>query len=401
MRYGPDFTIALFVIGAIAFAQTVLGFTLPLLAYEISQSGTGLALIKGAGFVPNILFAIFIGVINDRTRKAVAFRRYCLGLLTVTALLALAAVTDRISVPGLILFMVVFNALAYATNNAQMTLLRLTVPQDQLSDATALSSTVFSVIATVGPAVAGLALLWLGHAGVMAACAVLMLATAALARRLNPPEDLPPVQPFWPALTEGWRVLRANRELLMMTVVIVLTNAAAGAFDTALILKLKTAAATSDAQIGIVLAFGGVGAIVGARYAAPLRRAMGYRAAFFWPIWALTALYLAVIADLPLWGYCLVSFLEGWLALFFAIGVWSYRQESTSAQHMGRVAGLTGAIFKIGMPPVIILSGWLTDGGGLSFALLLAAAIMVAAALFLTTFAGWGWPRPHRTVNAP
>ena len=30
---------------------------------------------------------------------------------------------------------------------------------------------------------------------------------------------------------------------------------------------------------------------------------------------------------------------------------------------MGRVAGLTGAIFKLGMPPVIILAGVLSDAG--------------------------------------
>ncbi len=398
MRYGPDFSVALCVIAAIALAQTVLGFTLPLLAFEISASGTGLALIKGAGFVPNILFAIFIGVINDRIHKALAFRRYTLGLATVTLVLALAALSGRISLPGLMLFMVVFNALAYATNNAQMTLVRLTVPHGQLSDATALTSTVFSVISTVGPAAAGLALLWLGHTGVIVACALLLLATALLSRRLNPPEDLPPPQPFWPALADGWRVLRANRELMMMTIVIVLTNAAAGAFDTALILKLKTAVDVNDFQIGVVLAFAGFGAIIGSRFAAPLRRAMGHRAAFFWPIWALAALYLTIIADLPFWAFCLVGFAEGWLSLFFAIGVWSYRQESTAAEHMGRVAGLTGAIFKIGMPPIIILSGWLTDADALSSVLVMAAAIMVISALFLTCVARWGWPRPHRTA---
>ncbi len=393
MRYGSDFSTALFVIAAIALAQTVLGFTLPLLAFDISQSGTGLALIKGAGFIPNILFAIFIGVINDRITKARAFRHYTLGLAAITAALCLAALTEHISLPGLMLFMVIFNALAYATNNAQFSLLRLTVPHEQLSDATGLSSTVFSVISTVGPAVAGLALVTLGHTGVIAACAALMLASAALSRRLNPPEELPPPKPFWPSLIEGWHILRANRELVMMTVVIVLTNAAAGAFDTALILKLKTAAATNDFQIGVVLAFGGVGAIIGSRFAAPLRRMMGYRAAFFWPIWGLGALYLTIIADLPLWGYCLVSFLDGWMALFFAIGVWSYRQESTAAQHMGRVAGLTGAIFKIGMPPIIILAGWLTDAGALPVVVMISSALMVASGLFLVWVAGWGWPR--------
>ena len=127
MRYSADFTTALFVVGAIATAQTILAFSLPLLAFELSGAGTGLALIKGAGFVPNILFAVFVGVLNDRTLKATAFRRYTVGLAATTALLCAAALLERLSLPGLVLFMVVFNGLAYATSNAQMTLIRLAV----------------------------------------------------------------------------------------------------------------------------------------------------------------------------------------------------------------------------------------------------------------------------------
>lgn len=392
MRYSPAFTIALFIVGVVAAVQTVLGFTLPLLALEMSGAGTGLALIKGAGFVPNILFAIFIGVVNDRMRKARAFRRYAIGLALATGLLLAATWTERVSLPGLALFVVAFNGLAYAMDNTQMTLIRLTVDEGRLSDATALVSTVHAVITTAGPAVAGFALLQLGHPGVIAACAVLLVLAAIGALALDPAEDLPPPAPFWPAMNEGWQVLTANRELVAMTVVIVLTNAAEGAFATALILKLKAGGADAF-QIGIVLAAAGVGAVLASRVAAPARRRFGYRTAFFWPIWGLAALYLAVALDWPFVILCALSFVEGGLSLFFAIGVWSYRQESTAARHMGRVAGLTGAIFKIGMPPVILAAGVLSDAGSLLAVFALAAAINVGAALYLAYPARWGWPR--------
>lgn len=393
MRFNSDFTFALIAVGAITSSQAILAFSLPLLAFEISGEGTGLALIKGAGFIPNILFAIFIGVINDRLRKAVAFRRYSLGLTVSVAMLLGAAMTGLISITALMIFMIVFNALAYAIANAQMTLIRLTVPQNQLSDATGLTSMVYSTIDTIGPAIAGLMLVWLGHIGVIWGCLALLIITSLATLQLNPAEDLPPTQPFWPSLIEGWQVLRANSELMKMTVVIVLSNAAAGAFDVGLILKLKTVMLVSDFQIGIVLAFAGVGSIIAGRYAAPLRRRLGYRAAFFYPILLLAALYLTIILPLPFWAVCLLSFCDGMLAIFFAIGVWSYRQESTKAVHMGRVAGLTGAIFKIGMPPIIILAGVLSDQGSFGVVFTMAAGIMVFAALFLAYPARWGWPR--------
>ena len=370
----------------------MLGFSLPLLALEMSGEGSDLALIKGAGFVPNVLFAIFIGVINDRMLKAQAFRRYGLGIALVTLLLCGAMVFDKISIVGLALFIVVFNGLQYAIGNAQMGLLRLTVAQDRLSDATALTSTVFSVIATAGPAVAGFMLLSLGHVGLVTFCAAVMMLSAALSFFLSPAEMLPKPTPFWPSLAEGVRVLSQNRELVMMTVVIVLTNAAAGAFETALILKMKTGLALDEFTIGLVVAAAGVGAVVFSRIAAPARRWLGYRAAFFWPILMLAGVYLMLIEDWPIWALAAISFLEGGLSLFFAIGVWSYRQESTEAQHIGRVAGLTGAIFKLGMPPVIILAGVMTDAGHVSQVFVMAAGINISAALFLVYVAGWGWP---------
>lgn len=392
MKYSPDFKAALTIIGLVAAIQTALSFSLPLLALELSGKGTGLALIKGAGFIPNILFAVFIGVINDRMLKAKAFRRY-IGALTITvAILFVASLTGRISLSGLLVFVIVFNGLSYALGNAQLTLIRLSVTQDRLADATALNSTVYSVLSTVGPAVAGLVLLQLGHTGLIGGCLVLLGIAAFAARTLNPEEQLPTAQPFWPSLKEGWQVLTANRELVMMTVVITLTNAAEGAYATALILKMKTVLELNDFQVGIVLAAAGFGAVVGSRIATPIRRRFGYRTAFFWPIWMLAVLYLLLTISWPFWVVCILSFLEGGISLLFAIGVWSYRQESTDAQHMGRVAGLTGAIFKVGMPPVIILAGILSDVSNLTNVFILAAAINVLAALFLVYRAGWGWP---------
>ena len=76
----------------------MLSFALPLLALEISGTGTGLALIKGAGFIPNILFAIFVGVINDRMRKATGFRLYTLLLAASCAILWGMMLADRVNI---------------------------------------------------------------------------------------------------------------------------------------------------------------------------------------------------------------------------------------------------------------------------------------------------------------
>lgn len=387
------FLTATFVMTVVMLTQNMLGFALPLLALEISGQGSDLALIKGAGFIPNILFAIFVGVINDRMRKAFGFRLYTSLLTGACALLTVSLLGGTPSVFGMAVFMILLGALGYALGNLHMTLIRLVVAEDHLPSAISLGSALNAIITTIGPAVAGFALLWFGYAGLTLVITCIMVLATCATFTIYPAESLPAKRPFWPALREGWQVFIANRELVMMTVVIVLTNAAEGAFGVALILKLKAGLFLTEAEIGLVLAAAGIGAVLGASLAPKLRKIAGYRAAFFWPIWALSAVYLAVAATKSVPLIYVLSFLEGALSLFFAIGVWSYRQETTAAAHMGRVAGLTGAIFKLLMPPVIILAGVLADADAVAHVFALAAGINAVAALFLVFVARWGLPR--------
>jgi len=398
MGYSRHFLTAIAVFTTYIAAQNILSFSLPLLAYEVEGTGLDLSLIKGAGFIPNVLFAIFVGVINDRIRKATGFRVYT-GLLALSCLLLLLALSQNlISIPGLMLFMIVFNTIGYALGNMQLTLIRLTVPHDRLSDATSLTSGVNAVVSTIGPAVGGLALLSLGHQWLIASITGLLALSFAASFAVAPHEELKPKSPFWASLADGFRVFKDNRELVMMTVVIVLTNAAGGAFEVGLVLLLKAQMLVNDFEIGLVLAAAGLGAVLASVYAPKLRRYLGYRAAFFWPIWLLAVLCVLTALSPNIWALYVISFCEGAVALFFAIGIWSYRQETVSAEHMGRVAGLTGAIFKIGMPPVMILSGLMSDQLGSFPVFMLAAGLNVAAALFLVFVARWGWPRLRRAT---
>lgn len=393
MGYNRHFLTATGIIAAVLLAQNMLSFALPLLALELSGTGTGLALIKGAGFVPNIVFAIFVGVINDRMRKSFGFRLYT-GLLTVScALLWGLMLAELINLANLALFVIFLNAVGYALANLQFSLLRLTVPDDRLSDATALGSAINATITTIGPALGGFVLLSFGGTGLVGSMTVLLAATTLAAFAVNPDETLKAPAPFWPSLREGFAVFAGNRELVMMTIAVVLTNAAAGAFMVGLILKLKMQLQANDFQVGLVIAAAGIGSVLAATVAPRIRRYLGYRAAFFWPIWLLGGLSLITAAAPTLLIIFVISLVEGAVSIFYDIGIWSYRQESTAADHMGRVAGITGAIFKLLMPPVILLAGWLSDAGAITRVFVMAAGLFAAAGLFLTYVAGWGWPK--------
>ena len=169
--------------------------------------------------MPNTLFAVSVGVVNDRMLKAAASRRHAAGFDAATTFLLAAALLDRLSPSGLVLFAVLLQGVARPAGNAQMTLIRLTEPEGRPSDATAPASAVHAVVTTVGPAGAGFMLLHLGHAGVMAACAGPLAPTILRTVPPRPGKVPEPPQPLLPSLAVEWRVLRANRELCAMTVV--------------------------------------------------------------------------------------------------------------------------------------------------------------------------------------
>lgn len=393
MTQNRTFLIAMSVFASYLLAFELLNFALPLLALEISGTGTGLALIKGVGFIPHILFAVFIGVINARIRKRSGMRAYTGFLAAVTLILWALMATDNISITALAVFMIAFNATGYALANLQQTLIRLLIPHEKLGEAMALSGGIASTISTVAPALAGLALIWIGYTSLTGLIAALLCLSAITSLAVQPTETLPPPQPMRKAIVEGWEAFRTNRDLLMMTIAVILTNGAAGAADVGLLLKLKTTLNLDTFTIGIVLAAAGVGAVIAATIAAPIRRKLGARAAFFWPIVLLAAVYLGMLATSALPLLIGLSFVEGAISSLYVINVWTFRQESVTPAHMGRVAGITAAIFKLGIPPLVLLSGILADTGHLWATFTVAAAINIAAALFLIYFAKWGWLR--------
>lgn len=391
--YNKHFLFAMGIFGTYIATSNILSFSLPLLALDISGTGTGLALIKGAGFIPNIVLAVFVGVINDRLRKSTGFRVYS-AMLAVAALgLWAGLVAGMISIVGLMVFMIGFNAVGYALGNMQLTLIRLVVGHDKLAEATALTSAVNSTITTIAPAVGGLLLYLLGHINLVGAIALMLIVASFGSLAVQPDEAEPTPTPFMTALAEGWDAFRSNRDLIMMTIAVVMTNAAEGAFVVAVLIKLTSTFGANEFEIGVIFAFSGVGGVIGSLYAARLRRYLGVRLSFYSPMLVLAAVHIAAMLAPNLITLAIVYVADGAVSLFSAISIWSYRQEAVSAAHMGRVAGITGAIFKIGMPPVILLAGWMTDVDALNAVFWMAAGIMISAALFLSLIAGWGWPQ--------
>ncbi|KOO10182.1 MFS transporter, partial [Vibrio xuii] len=71
------------------------------------------------------------------------------------------------------------------------------------------------------------------------------------------------------------------------------------------------------------------------------------------------------------------------VGLYSSICIWSYRQEAFSEAHLGRVAGITGSLFKLLMPFGLAGSGYITSAFGVEPLFVLCFVFQLAAALWL------------------
>ncbi|MNI89021.1 hypothetical protein D3C73_1463710 [compost metagenome] len=74
--------------------------------------------------------------------------------------------------------------------------------------------------------------------------------------------------------------------------------------------------------------------------------------------------------------------LYGCFETISTVSIWTFRQETTPYRLIGRVSGITGSLFKLGMPFAIIASGWISELSGPR------TVFLVTIAVNLLIFAG-------------
>lgn len=361
----------------------MLRLVLPLIAFEIEQSEIDLTVVRGASFIPNILLGIAIGVINDQILKRTAVRIYLWLQVVMLSLFFIAISADLISLPALVVVIIALAGTQYAFGNARIGYMKVTLPNEILIRANSSLSGLDSAIVAIAPGVAGLLLSVMGASGTVAICLIAILVAAIVSQLLDNQEEKPKSTPFVPAVVEGWRAFRSNHILVAMSLTVLVVNATEGIYQAMLIVFVVNTHGGSAWIVGLILSCGGVGAIAGAAAAPAVRNSIGTAWTFILPVAITGLVYSATPFCTSLPAVAISAFLEGAVSTVFVIGLWTFRQETTSAATIGRVAGISGAIFKIGMPPTILLSGYLSEQISISVPFLFAASVNALCFLVL------------------
>lgn len=342
-------------------AGELLRIALPLIAYEIGGSSVDLGAIRSSAFLPHLLLAAFIGVLVDQIRKANALRMFLVCQLPCLGAIGVLASPEFYSLPALLACVFVLMGFQYAFTNAFVATIKIAISRRDLPKANSILGGVQSGMTIVGPALIGVVLVLTNLRMVLMICTLAIAFSLFASLTLHLAEKQPLTQSIKPAIAEGVAALVSNRPLLLMAFAVAVTNGTEGIYSAMLIFLIKDGLAASDLSLGLVLSVKGIGMVLGAMVLPAVRRRIGAGKVFCLPILFTGIAYSAVIFASNIYILGVISFFEGMIAMFFVVGIYTFRQETTSAEVIGRVAGLTGAIFKIGMPPMILLGGFVAD----------------------------------------
>ncbi len=390
----------------VAFGTKVYDLALPLLVYELTQSSEMMGWMRAVEFLPNLLLALFIGVWVDKFNKKQWSQCMLLGQVLVLVVSYIAV--RWLSNPLYALFPCAFLMMAfnYGYHNARIGMMKNVLPQHMQNTATARMSSLYSLLETVGPVLSGGLLLLSALHNVFLLIAVMYVLAFWQLNKLEFKLSTPVAhQSVFSALKEGWLILYANKNMWHITLAVMVINTTGAVFWIQAIYFAKAELALNHMEVGYLIAASGIGGLLGSFTADKVRQRIGLGVLLMVSI-ALEAVGFIIpvlfIDGDQASGLLMSSFvgdglfsLDGKWALmgafmwvsaigvYSSICIWSYRQEVFDEQHLGRVAGITGSLFKLLMPFGLASSGYLVSKFGVPNIFVLCFIIQVFTALAL------------------
>ncbi|KAA5806819.1 MFS transporter [Thermoanaerobacterium thermosaccharolyticum] len=349
----------------ISFGSKVYELVLPLLIYELTKSSIVMGTMKAVEFLPNLLLAVFIGVLVDRTdrKRFLIYTIFIQIILLSTLYISIKSGHKYISLFYVIGFF--FMALFYCYDNAMTSIVKDVIPYNLLTSANSKFSFISTFIGIIGPAISGfiLALSNLEDGLLITMLALLggFIVFSFLKSQKNQIEAKKENQSILEDIKEGWIELRRNHSLWLITLIVVFTNATSGLFDSMVIFFAEDSFHLNSFQLGLVFSIAGLGGLIGSLSTDYISKKLMFGKLIGITIFFISFAYLIMYFASNIFLIALSLFLEGIFNSIFAICIYTYRQETTPSHLIGRISGITGAMFMIGVPLSMFGSGWIAS----------------------------------------
>ncbi len=292
---------------------TANGFYVSQLAGSPARAALYLGILGGARAVPVILLSPVAGVVADTfPRRRVLFATNVAMSLAALALAVLAAV-HHLTLLALILISA-FNAAANAFDSpVRQSWTPFLVERPFLGNAIGLTSVAFNAPAVIGPAIAGLLIVWLGVAPAFLLNAILTLAVVVAILMMSP--SPPPVAarvPMYESIRAGLAFLRGHAILRWIMLTFTLTAVLVRPYSQLIPAFVVNTLHGNAQTLGWAVAAAGVGGFAGALITAAF--AGRERRSTQW-VWAGACMSAGVCALGFIWN------VHATIPVFFTIGL--------------------------------------------------------------------------------
>jgi MFS family permease len=359
----PDF-VRLWAGGTVSyFGTAVTTVALPIVALETLQATTfQVGLVSASGLIAWLLFGLEAGVWIEGTAR----RRLLIAcdLIRAAALLSvpLAAVTGVLSIAQLALVALVVGVASVFFDIASQTYLPSIVGKNELLSGNSKLQASQSAALAGGPAAGGAFVQLLGAPLTLLVDVSSYLFSAACLFAVKQREatlEHDRSTRIIAQVRQGIAYVLQDPAMRTLTLVAAGVNLLGTGFETLLIPFLLRTVRVSPALIGVLVALGGIGGIIGAAMAARFARQFGVDKALL--ISALAGPLLAMLVPLTVPGPGLLLFAAGVLGIEGCVAVLSlltrsYRQAATPPELLARVTA-TYRFLSWGVRPVGALAG--------------------------------------------
>ena len=358
-------------------------FTIPILIYEMTSSVFAMSTMRAIEFIPNLVLAIFIGVIVDRYK-----RKNMLLIATITQIVCIGAIIFLITASTLnlailyILSFIIF-VTVYMKGSAKHSILPNMVHNTQLSDANAKLSFYGTVSGIIAPSLAGICYSLYGVNFNIAVYLIGTMIVLFLYFFIKVEEKIERSgKNIKGDIMDGWHALTENKDLWNLTIIILFINLSSSISGAVLTFFALDSIEISEMELGYIFTGSAIAALTGAQLTKHAERLMDKGKIF-------TMSYY-----ISLGGYLLLFFAHHWVAMLismFMIGMavtlnniqyLSLRQTSTPNHLLGRVAGTSSMIMKLSMPLTFLISGIIGEMIDVRYMFIFSVAVLIFVIFF-------------------
>ncbi|MCU4715905.1 MFS transporter [Bacillus cereus] len=344
----------------VGFGGRIYELALPLIIFEIYQSPVVMGTMRAIELLPNLFLAMFIGVFVDRINQKKLIQLSLIIQAIFLSVLFYLLINNNVNTLVFYTFAFILMTFSYTFENAKISITKKVIHHSLLTSANAKFASISTIIMVLGPALSGLLLIFSDLRIGLLITAIAMFISSILVTFLKfKPEKKMINTTFKQDFIEGIKELKRNKPLLQITLLVIFINSTAGIFGIMFIYYTKEVLSYNSAQIGIVFSVLGFGGLVGSLLVNKVRNFLNIGPLLGYTFILIGITYLLLFLSDSFYLICLIIFINGILNTIQAVCVWTFRQETTPENLIGRISGLTGSLFKLGAPFAIFGASWI------------------------------------------